>query len=552
MTRTSGLGLLVPVVAWLTALSTPSPPAWAAGSGCEFVAVQGGMGWTTTLPDGRLMAWWTDGKSESDPASINNTEIVQKAWARYSSDSGITWSEPQVLLGFPRGKGAYEGLNPFVDRDNAIHLFGLHFFSYDLKNYDNWDAYECYAFHVMSPDGGKTWTAPQHCGFGAYKYAGMTNAAVQTRSGRLILPLSCYSKRKTGRFVIVCSLSDDGGRAWRVSKGEIAVDTGGAQLESGACEPVVIELKDGRVWMMIRTQAGSQFEAFSSDGGDTWTEPRPTRFISSNSCGALLRLRDGRIVFVWQNTLSGREVLCAAITDDEGKTWHGYREVTGHAHYPFLTEAPDGAIVLQCLGAAGVTRIRPDWLLQTSVRETFAGGIANWSTEGTEGVSAIARPDQQGKQVLALRKTAFDKPAGASFNFPFGAKGELAVKLRLQAGAQGARLCLTDYFTKPSIPEDGRFGVKVDADGTLCVGTRGGQFTPTQTKLTPGKWHSLAFVWDCGEGACSVSVDGAHAVDLKQIWPAPGVCYLRLLSAAEQVDEAGLLVESVATRATAW
>ncbi len=33
-----------------------------------------------------------------------------------------------------------------------------------------------------------------------------------------------------------------------------------------------IELMDGRILMMIRTQGGCQFEAYSSDDGDTWRE----------------------------------------------------------------------------------------------------------------------------------------------------------------------------------------------------------------------------------------------------------------------------------------
>ncbi|MBI3852082.1 MAG: exo-alpha-sialidase [Verrucomicrobia bacterium] len=552
------------VLAIITILAAMLLPALAEpATGVEAVRADGKMGWATALPDGRLMAWHTEGKVEGDdPQVLANPDIPQKAFARYSFDNGRTWTGLQLLFEFPKEKGAYLGQMPFCDRNGTIHLFGLHFFGYDLKNFGNWDAYKSYAFHVMSTDGGKTWSAPQHCDFG-YQYTGAVNSVIQLRSGRILLPVSYYSHRKTGRFVSNLSLSDDGGRTWRPSRGECVVDTGGGALESGACEPVVIELSDGRVWMLIRTQAGHQYEAFSRDDGDTWTEPVPSRFVSSNAPGGFLRLRDGRIVLAWNNCMGptavnyDRQVLTAAISRDDGKTWRGYREIAriapggSQVTYPYLTQAADGAIVVSYADSEWKgrwLRVRPDWLQENRLSETFRDKLSNWVTLGTEGVTTIPHPERAGAQVLSLRKPSADKPAGASLNFPFGAKGDVALKLRLQPGFEGCGICLTDFFSLPGRAEPGRFGVRIEPDGSLATATAAGQFQPTAVRLSLEKWHTLRLAWDCKAGACRIFLDRKSVGEARQLSRAPGVCYLRLCSLAGKTDQAGMQLESVETR----
>jgi len=51
--------------------------------------------------------------------------------------------------------------------------------------------------------------------------------------------------------------------------------------------------------------------------------------------------------------------------------------------------------------------------------------------------------------------------------------------------------------------------------------------------------------WDCAKGTCSLTVDGEQVADIAQLSQVVGICYLRLLSAAEKTDRAGLVVDSV-------
>lgn len=534
----------------------------AASDAPQTIPYEGRMGWSARLPDGRLMCWYVEGKEGEDPKIVFDETLTQKAFARYSSDNGSTWSEPQLLFEYPKGPGSYTGQVILCDRDGGSHLFGYQFFRWDPDNYDN---AKSPLYHVMSTDGGKTWTPPAFCDF-RYQYTGAVNSVIQLKSGRILVPVSGLSRQATSKFISTVSMSDDGGKTWRVSKGECAVTTGGGAQESGAVEPIVIELKDGRVWMFIRTQGGYLYESFSSDGGDTWTAPVPSRFVASNAPAAFLRLRDGRLLLVWPNSMGpaavsyDRQVLCAAISDNDGRTWKGYREVArigydaqGQVAYPWLVEASDGSVLMAATDASWkvfLRRFGPNWLLDTKAEDHFADGLNQWMTIGTDGVSAIPHPDRPGAQVLALRKAKVDSPSGASYNFPFGAEGELSIRLRIEPGFGGARIALTDFFSLPGYAEPGRFGITVGPRGRLSLATARGQFAPSATFLRPGRWHTLTFAWDCAKGACNLTADGKSVGILPQLSPAPGVCYLRLWSAAERADEAGMLVESVSTSAT--
>ncbi len=517
------------------------------------IKVEGKLGWVTALPDGRLMSVWSAGKKFGE--TIEDTEAIENAYARYSTDNGYTWSEPELLFEYPKSGGTYSVGAPFCDRDGVIHLFGIHYFSRQKS----------LAVHVMSADGGQSWTRPQYCDFG-HEYTGSVNSVIQLDSGRLVFPLS-YLPGANGRWAdSVVSLSDDGGKTWRPGQEEVEPAAG------HHAEPICIQLRDGRIWMLIRNGDGHQFECYSSDEGETWTKPEPSRFVSPSAPAGFLRLRDGRIVVSWTNSLKpkhtlNRLVLAAAISADEGKTWQGYREIarTKAAEgrpwvcYPWLTETTDGDILVNFHGEPAVAyntmRLDPDWLTETTFRDDFSEGLDNWMTLRTKGVEAIPHPTRHNRQALVLRKPEADTAAGASLNFPFGAQGHLTTRIRLEPGFQGARICLTDYLTWPHYAEDGRFGISIAANGQISVGTGEGatgegeeaqcEFTPTDVVLEAGKWHTVGFAWDCQQGVCQLSVDYQKVADLPQLSNAPGVCYLRLWSAAEGIDEAGMLVDSV-------
>jgi len=511
--------------------------------------------WAAALPDGRLMTWWPEEK----PGATDATGTVQLAFARFSRDNGTTWTEPRVLFEFPRveGKARYLGGadgNTLCDKQGGIHIFGvLRRVAFDWETYKG----NLAVFHVMSDDNGKTWSDVQIVPTG-YRYCGIHQPVV-SKTGRIILPIWHVfdDKRKWGAF---CVLSDDRGKKWR-SAGQVVSGANAAQFQLD--EQSGVELNDGRIWMLFRElRGGHLIEAFSKDGGESWHDVRESRFVSPAAPPAMRRLTDGRILLIWNNSLKpkhvfNRLVLAAAISDDDGRTWRGYREIArtngvpgpqGWVCYPFITQTDDGTVIVTygtAKFAANMLRLDPDWLEETRFQEDFSGGLDNWITFQTEGPKLVAHPDHPDHKVLALLKPNADVASGASLNFPFGSKGKLTLRIQLQPGFRGARICLTDHFTWPYYCETGLFGCGIWADGKIVEPLPEGELVESGTRLTPGKWHTLQFAWDCKKHRCALSVDSNHVTDLSQMSAAPGVCYLRLWSAAKQTDEAGLLVESV-------
>ena len=524
-----------------------------ASRGVEPIQVKGEFGtWVTALPDGRLMTWW----SKDKPGATDSTGSVQLAFARFSPDNGATWTKPQLLFEFPRakGKGRYEGKaigGILCDRQGGIHIFGRFWSSW------NWEKFkgDAFVFHVMSDDNCKTWSKVQTIPTG-YSYSGIHQPLV-LKSGRIVLPVwhAFDDKRDWG---CMCAFSDDRGKTWQMT-GEMG--PGLKDEQSG------VELKDGRILMLFRKYDGGRLlETFSTDGGQTWKGIRESRFVAPASPPALLRLKDGRIILIWNNSqkpkhVFNRLVLTAAISDDEGKTWRGYREIArtsgvpgpkGWVCYPFITQTRDGTVIVT-YGTAGfkanLLRVDPEWLMQTEFREDFSKGLDNWITMRTEGVTPAPHPTAKDRKVLQMRKPNPEMASGASLNFPFGERGKLTIRLRLEPGFGGARISLTDHFTWPHYAEKGRFGIRIWANGKIVEAVGAGEIAPLGVTLEPGKWHTLEFDWDCKKSKCALTVDSRYIADLSQLSDAVGVCYLRLWSAAEKTDQAGLLVDSVTVSA---
>ena len=498
------------------------------------------------LADGRVMLWAT--------GDVGGKRVAR---AVFSKDNGATWSEVVTLFEFPvREEAQWSGGASLVDYKGYIHLFGLEYYQFDFKVRSK---SKSHLWHARSRDGGRNWDAVQDVPFG-YEYTGSSNNALQTRRGRIFAPVSALSNRKVGAWVSVCPYSDDNGGTWRLPEQEVAINTGAADwYESGAAEPVGIELKDGRLWLLPRSQDGFQWESFSRDHGRTWSPPRHTRFISNQSAMAILRLKDGQLLLLWNNCgaegfkpigwgNAERAVLAAAISGDEGETWRGYREVarvTSNASvgYPYATQMRDGRVLVNASGF--IAGIDPSFLAATNLSEDFTQGIRRWSTLASEGVSAVASLDGGPGRLLRMIKPKVDVPSAACLNFPFGRNGTITLALRIERNFQGAHLTLSDHYDLPGLPRDGSFPVRITNKGRVELNGSGGSWLATPGDLIPGKWHQLTVAWDCTRHQALLELDGIEIGRLHQYVSADGVCYLRIRSTATATDEAEMYIKSV-------
>ena len=274
------------------------------------------------LKDGTLLLGWTefyagDG-ADHGPARISG---------KISSDGGQTWGEKFTLIENDGGCNVME-VNFIRLKDGKLALL------YCQKNSESAD---CRVMMRTSGDEGKTWGTAKQISPEA-KYTGLTNGrCIRLASGRILL------EAWEGGFSY-CYLSDDEGETWRESQ---RVKPG-----DGSWEPAAIELKDGRVLMLMRTGLGGQYQSFSSDGGETWTEPVASALVGTAAPVSISRIpTTGDLLAIWNHNpgAPNRNPLTAAISKDEGATWVQFRNIEEGPDdawaYPAVTWVEDRALV---------------------------------------------------------------------------------------------------------------------------------------------------------------------------------------------------------------
>jgi sialidase-1 len=239
--------------------------------------------------------------------------------SRASRDGGRTWDEPRILQ---ENTGKQNVMSVTLRRlapgryDGALGMFYL------VKN----SASDLKIYLRVSNDEAETFGEPILV-TDAPGYHVMNNDRVTVlSSGRLICPIAWTDdvfRKGGGHFVSFCYLSDDRGRTWHKSADQVD------QPGRGAMEPEVVELNDGKLLMIIRTQHGRIATSVSPDGGDHWASPGEFSVQAPESPATIRRIpATGDLLLVWNNTFTAkanhggkRTPLTAAISADDGKTW---------------------------------------------------------------------------------------------------------------------------------------------------------------------------------------------------------------------------------------
>ncbi len=304
------------------------------------------------LPDGGIVRF-----------SANRTSV--------SHDAGKSWSEPLPVrvgeghsVGAPKMSVTAEGTFVLAYMNMAENVW-----EWDSKAKEMSAQSRLPVYALRSSDGGKTWSDPVRI-FGGR--AGALTDIITTRQNTVVLPITGY-RREPSRAVQFVMVTADDGSTWT----QRIIDIGGHGHHDGAMEPTMVELNDGRLWMLIRTTHDWFYERFSSDGGLTWTEPVQTEISSSSSPGMLRRLASGRLVLVWNRVRPEgmsepewstqplarrgggfairpsswhREEVSLAFCSDDGRTWSKpvviARQKNGWLSYPRLFEPAPGEIKL--------------------------------------------------------------------------------------------------------------------------------------------------------------------------------------------------------------
>lgn len=317
------------------------------------------------LRDGRILfvyTHFTGGGGDDDSAYLAG---------RYSDDGGQTWTAEDVVVLPNEGACNVMSVSLLRLQSGEIALFYLR------KN--SWQ--DCRLYLRLSGDEGQTWGEPTLCIPSEGYFVVNNDRVIQLRSGRLVVPAARHARpgEKFGPGVAVCFLSDDNGRTWRQSASELAGPAGSA---TGLQEPGLIELKDGRLMMLCRTDQGCQFRSYSEDGGVTWSPAEPTALRSPVSPATFKRIpQTGDILLVWNDhrdideaRRGKRTPLKVAISRDEGQTWENVKALeddpAGWYCYTALEFVGNRVLLAYCATREGmphlsqtqITLFDVDWL----------------------------------------------------------------------------------------------------------------------------------------------------------------------------------------------
>lgn len=260
------------------------------------------------------------------------------AHAHVSSDKGRTWQlypalDPtRFLIGDYSVVVTKEGVIVCAFCNNKEKISG----KWGQGSTSEW---QIPVYTIRSTDGGKTWSVPLPV---QRDWVGALRAMVVLESGRIVLATMAIAPE--WHHIIVVYYSDDQGKSWTKTQ---TVDIEGSIVNDhdGAMEPKLVQLRDGKVGMLIRTTKGTFYQSFSADEGLTWSKPESTGIENNNSFGELARLSDGRLVLIWNrddqfpafhyvpdpkdwiieeqswNWIRRRNKLSIAFSSDDGKTW---------------------------------------------------------------------------------------------------------------------------------------------------------------------------------------------------------------------------------------
>jgi predicted neuraminidase len=95
-----------------------------------------------------------------------------------------------------------------------------------------------------------------------------------------------------------------------------------------------------------RSNMGRICVSDSNDEGITWTPARPIDLPNPNSGIDVVRLKDGRIVMIYNHTDRGRTPLNLAVSKD-GDRWTRFADLekdSGEYSYPAMVQAADGSL----------------------------------------------------------------------------------------------------------------------------------------------------------------------------------------------------------------
>ncbi|MBI2434214.1 MAG: exo-alpha-sialidase, partial [Candidatus Hydrogenedentes bacterium] len=321
-----------PKLAAATVQSSEPPAGWKQVQvGGGVLEIAGSAEWLTDLPLGPFVRL-----GDGTILGVEETQVL------LSRDEGKTWEKRPLAAEGQDLKVATERAL-LRTAQGAIILVFLNMADFEWK----WNAEKSLpepqtrldVWAVRSVDEGKTWIDAQ-CIYDGY--SGDVHHMIQARSGHIIVPVQ-ELMYEDGRHALRPRFSVDEGHTWQRSN---FLDIGGRGHHDGLIEATLAELRDGRIWMLCRTNLGRFWNAWSDNNGEDFRILEPSDIPATSSPGTFLRLASGRLLLAWNRPVRGdggeapenvfqggdnqwsdvrvnnfRAELSVALSEDDGATW---------------------------------------------------------------------------------------------------------------------------------------------------------------------------------------------------------------------------------------
>jgi predicted neuraminidase len=280
------------------------------------------------LANGDLLASWFGGTREgaSDVA----------IWQSRRTASG--WSPPRAVIREPD----IATYNPVLFHSaNGVLWFYYKFGPHP----SSWTAGRTY-----SRDEGQTWAPVEHVPAGLY--GPIRTKPLVLANGTILSGSSVESYESWACWI---ERSTDQGQTWQrigpiAASSDLATVKPKAGEPFGIIQPSLVDLggKHIRLYARSTESIGRICQADSYDDGLTWSEVKATSLPNPNSGIDAVRLRDGRLVMIYNRSTHFRTPLNLAVSHD-GEQWKDFYELEhgpGEYSYPALIQARNGDLLM--------------------------------------------------------------------------------------------------------------------------------------------------------------------------------------------------------------
>ena len=294
------------------------------------------------LRDGTVMSAWFGGTAEGKP------DVA--IWSAQRDAKG--WSAPVELV---REAGT-PCFNPvlFHTADGKLWMY----YKYG-PTAATWSA-----GRIVSTDEGRTWSKPEHLPAGIL--GPIRAKPLVLTDGTIVSGSSFESYRE---WAVWIERSTDDGATWAkigpivpprdldqhgLGDGQpMPTDSGGSmdsKFTQGIIQPSVVQLSGSHLRLYARPtlKTARVVISDSNDYGSTWTAGRPIDVPNPNSGIDAVALPGGRVVLIYNNTVTGRTPLNLAVSSD-GEHFRMFKtleDAPGEYSYPALVQAHNGDLLI--------------------------------------------------------------------------------------------------------------------------------------------------------------------------------------------------------------